>query len=156
MLTLRIDLPPPDGTDPVPAERRVLRPWELGVLWFSLGVGLLVLFAGALLVLVFGLSLREVLLVSVAGSVIGSLMLAAAGITGARAGVPSMVALRPVLGRKASWAPSTINSLQLLGWASFELMIMGLALTVVSGPLLGGATVYVWICLLYTSPSPRD
>jgi len=138
------------GVEPVPPERRNLRAVDLGVLWFSLGIGLLVLFAGALLVILFGLSLFEVLVVSIAGSVIGSLMLAAAGRLGARYGVPTMVSLRPVLGRKASWAPSGLNAFQLLGWASFELMIMGLALTFVSGPILGPATVYVWIGVLAT------
>lgn len=141
-------LPPAWGVEPVPPEERPLRAWDVGVLWFSLGVGLLVLFAGALLVLLFGLSLLEVLAVSVAGSVLGSLMLAAAGLPGARHGVPTMVSLRPVLGRKASWAPSALNAFQLVGWASFEFMIMGLALTLVSGPLLGGATPVLWVALL--------
>lgn len=136
------------GVEPVPADRRRLRAMDLGVLWFSLGVGLLVLFAGALLVILFGLSLFEVLVVSVLGSLVGSLMLAAAGHLGATHGVPTMVSLRPVLGRRASWAPSAINAFQLLGWASFELMIMGLGLGFITGPLLGGATVYVWIGVL--------
>ncbi|OGS48759.1 MAG: hypothetical protein A3K68_04000 [Euryarchaeota archaeon RBG_16_68_13] len=136
------------GVEPVPPDRRRLRLADLGILWFSLGVGLLVLFTGALLVLLFGLSLFEVLVVSVAGSVIGSLMLAAAGNLEARHGVPTMVSLRPVLGRKASWAPSALNAFQLLGWASFELMVMGLGLGLVSGPVLGGATAYVWIGVL--------
>jgi len=136
------------GIEAVPPERRRLRAVDLGVLWFSLGVGFLVLFAGAFLVILFGLSLFEVLLVSVTGSILGSLMLAAAGLLGARHGVPTMVSLRPVLGRKASWAPSALNAFQLFGWASFELMIMGVALTFVSGPVLGPATVYVWIGVL--------
>lgn len=138
------------GVAPVPQERRRLRAVDLGILWFSLGVGLLVLFAGALLVLAFGLSLFEVLLVGIAGSVIGSLMLAAAGRPGSHHGVPTMVSLRPVLGRKASWIPSAINSFQLLGWAAFELMIMGLGLTLLSGPLLGDATPVLWIAVLAT------
>ncbi len=136
------------GVDPVPPEKRRLRAIDLGVLWFSLGVGLLVLFAGALLVLLFGLSLFEVLWIGIAGSLIGSLMLAAAGLPGSRHAVPTMVSLRPVLGHKASWIPSGLNAFQLLGWASFELMIMGLGLTLVSGAVLGPATVFVWIAVL--------
>ncbi|MEK6911469.1 MAG: cytosine permease, partial [Candidatus Thermoplasmatota archaeon] len=65
------------GVDPVPQDQRRLRAIDLGVLWFSLGIGLLVLFAGTLLVAA-GLSLFEVLWVSVLGSVVGSLMLAGA------------------------------------------------------------------------------
>ena len=136
------------GTEPVPVEKRNLRAVDLGILWFSLGLGLLVLFTGALLVQIWGLSLFEVLVVAVAGSVIGSLMLAAAGTTGSRHGVPTMVSLRPILGHRASWIPSGFNSLQLLGWASFEFMIMGLGLSLISGPFLGSATVYLWIAIL--------
>lgn len=135
------------GVEPVPPEKRNLRALDLGILWFSLGVGLLVLFTGALLVSL-GLSLFEVLVVSIVGSIIGSLMLAAAGRSGARHGVPTMVSLRPVLGRKASWIPSGLNAFQLFGWASFELMIMGLGLTAITRPFLGAATPYVWIAIL--------
>jgi putative hydroxymethylpyrimidine transporter CytX len=137
------------GTEPVPEDRRRLRAVDLGILWFSLGVGLLVLFAGALLVLALGLSLLEVLGVSVVGSVIGSAMLAAAGLPGSRYGVPTMVSLRPVLGRRASWVPSGLNALQLLGWASFELMIMGLGVAAVTGGFLGELpTAILWIGVL--------
>ena len=137
------------GVEPVPADLRRLRGIDVGILWFSLGAGLLVLFAGAILAMPpFGLSLFEVLVVGIVGSVIGSLMLAAAGQIGARHGVPTMVSLRPVLGRKASWIPSGLNAFQLLGWASFELMIMGLGLTLISGEFLGSATPFVWIGVL--------
>jgi putative hydroxymethylpyrimidine transporter CytX len=105
----------------------VLRTFDLFVLWSSLGVGLLVLAAGTLLVLAFGLTLLESLAISVAGSVLGSLMLAAAAHHGSRAGVPTMVSLRPILGRHGSYAPTLLNVVQLLGWAAFELVIMGLA-----------------------------
>ncbi len=122
--------PPEWGVDPVPPEARRLRTFDFFVLWSSLGVGLLVLAAGALLVLLFGLTLWESLAVSLVGSVVGSLMLAAAAHHGSRAGVPTMVSLRPILGRRGSYAATVLNILQLLGWAAFELLIMGVAASV--------------------------
>jgi len=131
--------------EPVPPEARVLRTLDLFVLWSSLGVGLLVLAAGSLLVLVFGLTLWESLLVSVVGSIVGSLMLAAAAYHGSRAGVPTMVSLRPVVGRAGSIIPSALNALQLLAWAAFELLIMGVAIAVLTRDAFGPVTAAIFV-----------
>ena len=130
----RVKTPPEWGVRPVPPEERKLGTLDIAVLWSSLGVGLLVLAAGSLLVNLHGLSLAEVILVSAAGSVVGSLMLAAAARHGSLHGVPTMVSLRPILGRRGSALPSALNALQLLGWAAFELLVMGLAASALLGP----------------------
>src|SRR3972149_3863935 len=92
----RIRRPPEWGVDPVPERLRGLRAFDLFVLWASLGVGLLVFVAGSNLLLFFGLSLWEALAVSVAGSIIGSVLLAASGGLGGAPGVPPMVTRRAV------------------------------------------------------------
>ncbi len=147
-LTPRIRRPPEWGVEPVPPEARQLRAFDLFVLWSSLGVGLLVLAAGTLLVLVFGLTIAESVIISIAGSVIGSLMLAGAAHHGSRAGVPTMVSLRPVLGRIGSYAPTALNVFQLLGWAAFELLVMGIASSILMTgrvePVVVAATVPVF------------
>src|SRR3989442_8796245 len=112
MASWRIRRPPEWGVDPVPAHLRTLRGFDLFVLWSSLGVGLLVLAAGTLLVYL-GLSLLETLAVSLVGSVIGSLMLAAAAHHGSRAGGPTMVSLPPILRRGGSFPPTGLNVLPL-------------------------------------------
>ena len=134
---VRLRRPPEWGVEPVPDSLRVLRTFDLFVLWSSLGAGLLVLAAGALLVTAFGLSLWEAALVSLGGSILGSLLLAAAGHHGSRAGVPTMVSLRPVLGRAGSYAPTALNVLQLLGWTAFELLVMAQATAIVTRNFLG-------------------
>lgn len=134
--------PPVWGIEPVPAEARALRGVDLSVLWFSLGIGLLVLLAGGILTAPpgargLGLPLSQALLVIVVGSVAGSLLLALAGLPGARTGVPTMVTLRPILGTRGSYVPSALNVLQLLGWTGFELYIMAQAGTRAAGEFLG-------------------
>jgi len=148
----RFRRPPEWGVDPVPPAARQLRAIDLFVLWSSLGVGLLVLAAGTLLIgfridtetgpvfVGFGLTLWESIWISIAGSVVGSLMLAGAAHHGSRAGVPTMVSLRPVLGRIGSYAPTALNVFQLLGWAAFELLVMGIASSVI---LTGGVDPFV-------------
>ena len=63
---------------PVPANKRTLTLRDAFSLWFSLGIGLLVLQAGAYLVP--GLSLGEGLIAIVTGSVAGAVLLGLAGV----------------------------------------------------------------------------
>lgn len=146
---VRFRRPPEWGVEPVPASLRVLRTFDLFVLWSSLGAGLLVFAAGTLLIGVggfgFGLTLWESAAVAIVGSVIGSLMLAAAAQHGSRAGVPTMVSLRPILGRWGSFVPSALNVFQLLGWAAFELLVMGIAAATLIGNVFGPETAVVFI-----------
>ena len=86
MSILGLQAPPTWGIEPVPAADRRLRARDLAVLWGSLGVGLLVMQAGTLLA---DLGLAWALGAIMLGSLIGALLLAAAGRVGAAAGVPS-------------------------------------------------------------------
>lgn len=130
------------GVEPVPVDKRILKSIDYFVLWSSLAVGLLVLQAGGLLIP--GLSMPEAIAVALLGSTIGSIMLALAGGLGSRYGVPTMVGLRAVLGLKGSYLPTLLNILQLVGWASFEILIMADAASL-AGPFLGPYTRYFWI-----------
>jgi len=140
-----VKLPPEWGTEPVPAEKRALRSVDYFFLWFSLAVGLLVLQAGSLLVP--GLSTVEVIAVAVLGSLIGSLMLALAGGLGSKYGIPTMVSLRAALGLRGSYVPTILNVIQLVGWSSFEILIMANAALLIAGSFLGSYTLYFWVAI---------
>src|SRR5919204_5879044 len=107
---------------PVPNAQRRLSSIDLAVLWGDFGVGLLVLAAGALLVPALGT--RDALLATVAGSIIGCALLALAAYIAADAGVPTMVLTRAALGLRGSALPTVLNVVQLLGWTSFEVLVM--------------------------------
>jgi putative hydroxymethylpyrimidine transporter CytX len=132
------------GIDPVPAEKRNLRTIDLGVLWFNLGAGLLVLYAGTLITY-FGFGLVPLLAIIVAGSVLGSVLLAGAGSIGTRYGVPTMVSLRPIFGRRGSFVPTILNAAQLFGWTALEIWVMSVAASALSGPFLGSLTGVFWV-----------
>ncbi len=140
---ISISFPPECGPEPVTQKVRTLRFLDYFVLWSSLGVGLLVFLAGSYLVP--SLSLFEVLMVSLAGSIIGSLLLASAGLIGSKYGVPTMVSLRAVMGKRGSFIPTFFNIIQLVGWTAFELMIMSQAAKNISGTFFGGFTIYFWV-----------
>src|SRR6185437_11304400 len=87
------------GIEPVPERLRVLGVLDGFLLWANLSVSLLVIVAGAFLVLPasqggLALSLPLALGAICAAAVVGNLMLGAAGYIGADARVPAMVLLR--------------------------------------------------------------
>ncbi|SAK75562.1 cytosine/purines uracil thiamine allantoin permease [Caballeronia catudaia] len=107
---------------PVPPERRAFGTSDAFALWFSLGIGLLVAQAGALLVP--GLSLPHALVAIVIGSVLGVVLLALAGVIGTDTGLAAMSSLRPTLGVRGASVPAVLNAIQLVGWGSFEIIVM--------------------------------
>jgi NCS1 family nucleobase:cation symporter-1 len=111
-----------DPLTPVPQDRRVFGAFDAFSLWFSLGIGLLVLQAGAFLVP--GLSLGAALAAILAGSVLGVLLLAAAGVVGADTGLSAIGSLRPALGARGAAIPAVLNAVQLTGWGAFEIIAM--------------------------------
>jgi putative hydroxymethylpyrimidine transporter CytX len=119
------------------------------LLWANLSVSLLVIVAGAFLVLPVrqgGLALSLPLAVEaiVAAAVVGNLMLAAGGYIGADARVPQMVLLRAPLGRRGSYLPTALNVLQCVGWSVFELIIIATGASALSQQVFGVGGLAFW------------
>src|SRR5437764_10231810 len=117
------------GIEPVPERLRLLGVLDGFLLWANLSVSLLVIVAGAFLVLPgseggLALSLPLALAAIGAAAVVGNVMLGVGGYIGADARVPQMVLLRAPLGRRGSYLPTALNVLQCLGWSVFELIII--------------------------------
>lgn len=134
-----------DPLTPVPADRRAFAPRDAFALWFSLGIGLLVLQAGALLVP--ALSLGEAFAAILVGSLLGAGLLAAVGVVGADTGLASMAMLRPSLGLRGASIPTVLNVVQLVGWGSFEIIVMAEAADALATSVLGVTLPYVWTIL---------
>jgi putative hydroxymethylpyrimidine transporter CytX len=92
-------------------------------LWGNLGISLLLPVAAVFVVLP-GRSLWVTLAAVVVGAAIGSVLLGLGAAAGAREGVPAMVLLRGLLGRRASYLPTALNLVQCVGWATFEIVII--------------------------------
>jgi putative hydroxymethylpyrimidine transporter CytX len=127
-----------------PAPRALRLVDQLG-LWGNLGVSLLG-FTGAATVLypVAGgraLSLAAAVTALVVGTLIGTAGVALAAVPGTETGAPAMVLLRGLFGARLSALPTLLNVVQLLGWTTFELVVISTAMQQVVG---GGARwVYV-------------
>lgn len=91
-------------------------------LWFSLGVGLLVIQMGSYLSPALGS--RDALSAIVAGSILGSGLLAWTASVGARTGLSSAGIMHLSFGSGFARLPVLLNIIQLLGWTTFELVIM--------------------------------
>ena len=115
--------------EPVPQALSLLDQFGL---WGNLGVSLLG-FTGAIFVLQPGgagtpeLSLAAALTAIMAGTLLGTVALALAGLPGAETGAPAMVLLRGLFGAKLSYLPTVANIVQCLGWGVFELVTIATA-----------------------------
>jgi putative hydroxymethylpyrimidine transporter CytX len=108
---------------------KVLSFWDQSAFWANLGVSLLA-FSGAATVLAPDahgmpqLSIVAGIAAMIVGTVIGGIMLGLAAVPGTRAGVPAMMLLRGLFGTRLSYVPSVLNVMQMIGWATFELVVI--------------------------------
>lgn len=121
------------GIEPVPQKSRALGGFDYFILWSSLGVGLLVFSAGSFLS---EASFFDAVLAIIIGSVAGSILLALAGKIGSDHGITSLVSMRPSFGIRGSYLPAVLNIIQLVGWTTFEIMIMARAADILTGNML--------------------
>jgi putative hydroxymethylpyrimidine transporter CytX len=128
------------GIEPVPERLRVFGFFDSFLLWTNLGISLLVLVSAAY----FGLSLRDAVVATVVGALIGNAMLAVAGYIGADARVPTMVLQRAPLGQRGSYLATSLNVLQCLGWSIFEITIIAVAAGALSQRIFGVHLVWMW------------
>lgn len=131
------------GIEPIPEERRPLGGWDTFVLWLNLGISLLLLVAGALLVP--GLGLRDAILATAVGVILGNALLGLGAWIGVRVGAPSMVLLRAPLGIGGSVAPSVLNILQNIGWGAFELLIIAQSADALTRRMLQTSSYVAWV-----------
>ena len=137
------------GIEPVHRSRQVMGMWDTFVLWADLGISFLVMVVGMFLVP--GLGLGEALLAILVGAVIGNLLLGLAAGIGFDTGMPTMALLRGPLGVRGSYIPTVLNILQLLGWATFEIIVMAQATDLLAARLFGIPSAYhVWV-LVFTA-----
>ena len=135
-----MDNTPSWGIEPVPERLQVLGALDSFLLWTNLGISLLVLVASAY----FGLSLKQALLATVVGALIGNTMLGIAALIGADARVPSMALQRAPLGQRGSYIATALNVLQCLGWSVFEITVIAVAAGALCDRLFGVQLVWMW------------
>lgn len=111
-----------EALSPIPATERVFNGLSHAALWFSLGVGLLVMQVGAYLVPAMGT--QDALLAIVLGSLIGSGLLAWVAKIGCDSGLSSAGLMHQVYGQSFAKLPVWLNIVQLIGWTTFELVVM--------------------------------
>ncbi len=111
-----------EALTPVASDQRVFRWHDHASLWFSLGVGLLVMQVGAYLMPALGT--QEAMLAIVAGSILGAGLLGWVAKIGCDSGLASAGLMHAVYGRTFARLPIVLNIVQLIGWGTFELVVM--------------------------------
>jgi nucleobase:cation symporter-1, NCS1 family len=107
---------------PIAASERVFLWHDHASLWFSLGVGLLVMQIGAYLVPAVGS--RDAAIAIVLGSLVGAGLLAWTARLGCTTGLSSAGLMHASFGSHFARLPVLLNMAQLIGWTTFELVIM--------------------------------
>ncbi|WP_341915528.1 cytosine permease [Polaromonas sp. YR568] len=95
---------------------------EHAALWLSLGVGLLVMQIGAYLVPALGA--KAAMAVIVVGSILGAGLLAWTAKIGCDSGLSSAGLMHATYGSSFARLPVLLNIVQLIGWTTFELVVM--------------------------------
>jgi putative hydroxymethylpyrimidine transporter CytX len=116
------DEQPNEALTPLSETARVFRWRDHMALWFSLGVGLLVMQIGAYLVPSVGT--RDAVLAIVFGSCIGAGLLAWTARIGCQSGLASAGLMHATYGSAFARLPVALNIVQLIGWTTFEIVIM--------------------------------
>jgi putative hydroxymethylpyrimidine transporter CytX len=107
---------------PVPADQRPFGWRDHASLWLSLGVGLLVIQVGSFLVPAMGT--QAALVAIVGGSVLGAGLLAWTAKLGCDTGLASAGLMHAAYGSAFARLPVLLNIVQLIGWTTFELVVM--------------------------------
>ena len=111
-----------ESLTPIGPTERVFNWYSHASLWFSLGVGLLVMQVGAYLVPRLGT--QEALWVTIVGSILGAGLLAWVAKVGCDSGLSSAGLMHQVFGSSFARLPVLLNIVQLVGWTTFELVVM--------------------------------
>ena len=107
---------------PLSAGERLFGWRDHAALWLSLGVGLLVMQIGAYLVPALGT--QAALTVIFCGSIFGAGLLAWAAKIGCDSGLSSAGLMHATYGSSFARLPVLLNIVQLMGWTTFELVVM--------------------------------
>ncbi|UUZ68104.1 cytosine permease [Polaromonas sp. P2-4] len=107
---------------PLPVSDRLFGWRDHAALWLSLGVGLLVMQVGAYLVPALGA--QAALTVILCGSVLGAGLLAWTAKIGCDSGLSSSGLMHATYGSNFARLPVLLNIVQLIGWTTFELVVM--------------------------------
>ncbi len=147
--SVRSDLP--SALIPTAQSDRVFGWRSQASLWFSLGVGLLVMQMGAYLVPALGT--QDAALAIGLGSLLGAALLAWVAHIGASTGLGSAGLMQQTFGTSFARLPVMLNIAQLLGWTAFELVIMRDGSVAIAGaqatdPWMGVGFTLLWGAVL--------
>src|SRR3954464_9279509 len=129
----RVDVPAQGNEAPFTLEEpapRVLGWWDQIGLGGNLGMSILGPVTAIYILQPYqlaGMSYVAAAAAIVVGTILGTLLVAAAAVPGAETGAPSMVLLRGLFGRRLSYLPTVVNVVQLVGWSVFEIVVIAAA-----------------------------
>jgi len=129
---------------PVQRKDRVLSSTDMALLWAGSAIAVNVWYSGGYLS---PLGWVPGVAMILAGSFVGSLIFALAGVMGSDLGVPSMVTIRPSFGLRGSQLISILNYIALIGWTAWMIFINASAVERITAILFGFSGFPLWILI---------
>ncbi len=127
---------------PVRQKDRVLGALDIALLWAGSAIAINVWYSGGY---VYPLGWVPGVAMILAGSLVGSVIFAMAGVLGSDLGVPSMVTLRASFGTRGSQMISLLNYVALVGWTAWMIFINASAVDQLTTILYDFSAFPAWI-----------
>jgi nucleobase:cation symporter-1, NCS1 family len=124
----------PGGIEPIPANKRHGRPWQLFATWAAPNLEFATIFVGILAVGVFGLSFWQAVAAIVLGNLLGGITHGVLSSWGPRDGLAQMVLGRTAFGIRGNILPAGLNTLMAgLGWFAVNSVSGAWAISTLTG-----------------------
>ncbi len=112
------------GIEWVPRHERHGKPEQLFTLWFAANLGMPAFLVGVLGP-VLGLNLLQSGLAVVLGNILAATLVAFTAAAGSGQGLPQLMLVRSVFGRRGNYVPSALNTLSAIGWYTINTAVGG-------------------------------
>jgi NCS1 family nucleobase:cation symporter-1 len=124
------------GLEPIPKTHRVLKGYDLGVIWLAAAINIAYIFIASFILLPLAGFWNTIIAIIIGVSITG-IPFALIGIIGVEKGITSMVSGRAAFGIRGSYFLSVINAITCIGFSALLTIISAVSLNLVTQSMFG-------------------
>jgi NCS1 family nucleobase:cation symporter-1 len=123
------------GLEPIPKSQRVLKGYDLGMIWLAAAINIAYIFIASAILLPQAGFWNTIFAIVIGVSITG-IPFALSGIIGVEKGITAMVSGRAAFGIRGSYILSAINAVTCIGFSAILTVISAISLNLVTGTVL--------------------
>lgn len=135
------------GLEPIPQSQRVLKGFDLGMIWLAAAINIAYIFIASFILLPQAGFWNTIIAIVIGVSVTG-IPFALSGIIGVEKGVTAMVSGRAAFGIRGSYILSTINAVTCVGFSAILTVISAISLNLVTETMFGFSNFVVMVSVI--------